>query len=64
MAYYIQSAYSLPDREKREQEIASLLRINDSFRKIVVTADDIAPYTDDHGISYISLIPFLLSELR
>lgn len=60
--YYIQSAYMIPDREKREQETASLRRINDSFRKVVITADDIASYIDEDGIAYISLMQFLQSE--
>lgn len=60
--FYIQSAYAIPDEDKRKQEIASLLRIDDSFRKIVIVGDDIAPYTDDNGISYIGLMQFLLSD--
>lgn len=60
--YYIQSAYMIPDHEKREQETASLRRINDSFRKVVITADDIASYIDEDGIAYISLMQFLQSE--
>jgi len=58
--FYIQSAYAIPDKEKRKQETASLLRIDDSFRKIVIVGDDIAPYTDDNGISYMGLMHFLL----
>ena len=42
--YYIQSAYMIPDEEKREQETEVFSRIDDSFRKIVVTGDDIYPY--------------------
>ncbi len=38
----------------------SLLKIDDSFRKIVIVGDDIAPYTDDNGISYVGLFHFLL----
>ena len=60
--YYIQSAYALPDEEKREQELKSLKRINDSFRKIVIVGDDIATYTDDNGIVFMGLIQFLLNE--
>lgn len=58
--FYIQSAYAILDEEKRKQEIASLLRIDDSFRKIVIVGDDIAPYTDDNGINYMGLMHFLL----
>jgi len=38
---YIQSALSLPDREKMQQESASLFRIDDSFMKYVITGDRI-----------------------
>ena len=60
--YYIQSAYALPDDEKREQELKSLKRINDSFRKIVIVGDDIATYTDNNGIVFMGLIQFLLND--
>lgn len=58
--YYIQSALSLPDDEKRKQEMASLLRINDSFKKIIIVRDDIKPYHDDNGILIMGLMDFLL----
>ena len=61
MRYYIQSALSLPDSEKREQETASLKRVNDSFRKIVIVRDDIVSYHDNHGILFLGLMDFLLS---
>ena len=57
--YYIQSAYTLPDEEKREQELASLKRIDDSFTKVVIVGDDIAAYTDDNGFVFIGLFQFL-----
>ena len=57
---YIQSAYRLPDAEKREQEIRGLRRIPDSFGKLVIV-DGVQPfYTDEYGISYISLMDFML----
>ena len=58
--YYIQSAYRLDTDEKKEQELKSLLKIDDSFRKIVIVGDDIAPYTDNYGITYMGLFHFLL----
>jgi predicted AAA+ superfamily ATPase len=58
--YYIQSAYRLDTDEKKEQELKSLLKIDDSFRKMVIVGDDIAPYTDNHGITYMGLFHFLL----
>lgn len=59
---YIQSALAIPDEEKRRQESASLLRINDSFRKIIVVKDDITPWTDDNGITTMGLFDFLLNK--
>ena len=59
--YYIQSAYSLPDEAKREQELASLKRISDSFKKIIIVRDDIAPYYDDNGVRIMGLMDFLLN---
>ena len=57
---YIQSAYRLPDGEKREQETRGLKRIPDSFGKLVIV-DGIQPfYTDESGISYVSLMDFLM----
>ena len=60
--YYIQSAYALPTDEKREQELASLKKIDDSFRKIVIVGDDIATYTDDNGFVFMGLLQFLKNE--
>ena len=60
--YYIQSAYNLPTDEKREQELRSLKKIGDSFRKIVILGDDIATYTNDDGIIFMGLYQFLLSS--
>lgn len=60
--YYIQSALSVEDPDKKEQEIASLIRIPDSFRKIVVVKDYIKPWQDENGIQYIGIERFLLDE--
>ena len=59
--YYIQSAFSLDDEKKRHQELRSLLKVGDSFRKIVISGNDIAEYTDNYGIRYMGLFQFLLS---
>jgi predicted AAA+ superfamily ATPase len=61
--YYIQSAFALDDEEKRQQELNSLLRIDDSFRKVVIVGSDIAEYTDDKGIRFMGLFQFLQSGL-
>lgn len=60
--YYIQSAYALPTDEKRDQELASLKRVGDSFRKIVIVGNDIASYTDENGFLFMSLFDFLLRD--
>ncbi len=60
--YYIQSAYAMPTQEKREQEAASLRKIDDSFRKMIIVAEDIATYTDSHGIVHMGLFDFLLNQ--
>lgn len=60
--FYVQSALTIADPEKREQEIASLLRIPDSFKKIVVVKDYLKPQTDEHGIQYVGVEQFLLDE--
>ncbi len=57
--YYIQSAYALPNEEKREQELASLKMIDDAFRKIIIVGDDIASYTDENGFLVMGLFQFL-----
>lgn len=60
--YYIQSAFSIPDREKIEQESNSLLRIDDSFKKIIVVKDLPAPTYTENGILVISVYDFLLNS--
>ncbi len=60
--YYIQSALSVAEPEKRAQEINSLIRVPDSFRKIVVVGSHINPWKDDYGILYIGIEQFLLDE--
>ena len=61
--YYIQSAFAIDDEEKRQQELNSLLKIDDSFRKIVIVGNDIAEYTDGKGIRFMGLFQFLLTGL-
>lgn len=58
--YYIQSAFAMPDDDKREQESASLKRIDDSFKKIIIMRDDIKPYHDNNGFYIAGLMDFLL----
>lgn len=60
--YYIQSAYSLPDSTKREQEIRPFIKSGDSFKKIVITNDITPPVYDDNGILTINFLDFLTNE--
>lgn len=58
---YVQSAFAIPDHAKREQETFSLRHINDNFRKVVITGDPYEkPWLDDHGITFMGIMPFLL----
>src|SRR5574344_1684202 len=59
--YYIQSAYSLPDEAKRTQEIRPFRKIDDSFKKIIITKDIVQPYYDDYGILTVNIYDFLLN---
>jgi hypothetical protein len=58
---YIQSAYAIPDAEKRAQETFSLRHVNDNFRKVVITGNlREKPWRDENGIVFIGAMPFLL----
>jgi uncharacterized protein len=59
--YYIQSALTLPDDQKKEQEETPLKKINDSFRKIIITKDAAATHYTEDGILMINLFDFLLN---
>lgn len=58
--YYIQSAYSIPDEEKRGRETRPFSKIDDSFKKIVITRDVVPAQYDDRGILTINIYDFLL----
>lgn len=60
--YYVQSAYAIPNEEKRMQETRVFARIPDSFKKIVVVREDIVPWHDEQGVLYIGVEQFLLDE--
>ncbi len=62
--YYIQSALTVADEEKRLQEVNSLNRVNDSYAKLVVARDDILPWTDERGVRYINIEDFLLNDIN
>lgn len=59
---YIQSAFSLDDEEKRQQEIRPLLHSGDFFKKLVIVGGNQKLYQDENGINYWGLIPFLLDK--
>lgn len=58
---YIQSALSIPDKTKMEQEQSSLIKIRDSFRKIIIVKEGISHYNED-GIYIMNLFDFLLNK--
>ena len=60
--YYVQSALSIPDREKEIQESRSLTSIHDSFKKVIIVKDHIMPRRNEEGILTIGLFDFLLKE--
>lgn len=60
--YYIQSALSLPNEEKIEQEMASLKNVSDSFQKIIIVKDNIVPHHNESGILFINRYDFLLNR--
>ena len=57
--YYIQSAYSMPTAEKMEQEQRSLVKIDDSFKKIIITKDTPTPTYNEAGILVMNVYDFL-----
>lgn len=60
--YYIQSALTVGEEEKRLQEVRPYTRIPDSFKKIVVVKDNIIPWHDENGVLYIGIEEFLLDD--
>ena len=60
--YYIQSAYSLPDIDKKTQDERPLLNINDSFKKIIIVWNYIKLKRDENGITTMSIIEFLMND--
>ena len=60
--YYIQAAYSIPDREKMIQEERPFLKIEDSFKKIIIEKDVLTPYYTEEGILIMGIMDFLLND--
>lgn len=59
---YIQSALNVDSEEKKNQETFSLKNSGDFFRKVVILDGNAKQWTDDHGIVYVGVIPFLLED--
>lgn len=60
--YYIQSAFALPDREKLMQEQSSLVKIPDSFKKIIVVGNNQPIWRNEEGITVMGIFDFMLNE--
>ncbi len=60
--YYIQSAFTLSTQEKRQQEKASLINVQDSFKKIILVKDVVNISRDEDGITIMSIFDFLQNE--
>ena len=60
--YYIQSAFSMPTEEKRDQEKSSLINVGDSYKKIIIVKDVVNVTRDEEGITTMSIYDFLLKE--
>ena len=60
--YYIQSAFAIPNEEKMKQEQESLIKVNDSFKKIIVVKENIKMWRNENGFVIIGLQEFLLNK--
>ena len=60
--YYIQSAYRIESEEKLKQERASLVKVDDSFKKIIVLGEECPVTRDEQGITTMGIFDFLLKE--
>ncbi|MCM1029077.1 MAG: ATP-binding protein, partial [Alloprevotella sp.] len=60
---YIQSALNIDTAEKKQQETFSLRNTGDFFKKIVVIDSNEKAWTDEDGVMYVGVIPFLLEDI-
>ncbi len=60
--YYIQSALAMPTNDKLEQELNSLKKVNDGFKKFVIVGNVTPTYQTDDGITIMSIYDFLENE--
>lgn len=56
---YIQSAYAMETEEKRDQELTSLRKLRDGFRRIVIVNGLQPTYMNEEGVYIINLMDFL-----
>ena len=59
--YYIQSAFRMNDEEKQQNEQAPLTKVNDSFKKIIITGEEGLIHRNEQGITTMSIYDFLLN---
>lgn len=59
---YVQSAFSIPTTEKRLQEERPLRNVDDGFRKVIVTKDNVVRHHDENGVLIMGLQEFLMDE--
>ena len=59
--YYIQSAFRMNDEEKQQNEQAPLTKVNDSFKKIIITGEEGLVHRNEQGITTMSIYDFLLN---
>ena len=57
---YIQSAFSIPNLEKEKQEQRPLIKINDSFKKVIITSGFVSKHYNEQGILIMNIYDFLL----
>lgn len=57
---YIQSSLGIPNEEKLSQEERPLLKVNDTFKKIIIVKDYIKRTRNENGIITMSIFDFLL----
>ncbi len=60
--YYIQSAYAIPDKEKMDQEQASLIKVPDSFKKIIIVESGMPLWRNEQGVTIMNVYDFLLDK--
>lgn len=60
---YIQSAYRMPDEQKRNQELASFRNVTDGFRRILIEGDRYTTHFNEDGVMVMGLFDFLLNGI-